>query len=184
MFAYCCNDPVNYSDPAGNILISATIATTGAVAVAVVVGGIIIGYFAFKIVELFLDWLDQFWCFVSVEISYASNDTSDTPKEEPLPQQGLVTGNPDAPPVDAGKQGKHVKGHNNYVEGKSTWPEGQSGVQQTQEAWLNGKPDPKKPDGSVRIGIASDGTVVRVHLDASGAIHGYPCFKCFQYFIT
>ena len=29
-------------------------------------------------------------------------------------------------------------------------------------------------DGSVRIGTASDGTIVRVHIDESGTIHGYP----------
>ena len=32
----------------------------------------------------------------------------------PLPRQGPVTGNRKAPPVDAGKQGKHVPGHQNY----------------------------------------------------------------------
>ena len=91
-----------------------------------------------------------------------------------LPRQGPVEGNPKAPPVDAGKQGKHVPGHNNYIEGKSSWPVGTTGVQQTQEAWLNGVKDNSKPDQNVRIGVASDGTIVRVHMAGNGWIHGYP----------
>lgn len=91
-----------------------------------------------------------------------------------LPRQGLVTGDPNAPPVDAGKQGKHVEGHNNFQKGKSSWPAGRTGVSQTQEAWMNGVNDPSKPGQSVRIGLASDGTIVRVHMAGNGAIHGYP----------
>ena len=93
-----------------------------------------------------------------------------------LPQQGLVTGDSNAPPVDAGKQGKHVVGHNNYDPGKSSWPKGQTGVQQTQEAWQNGVKDYRKPNQNVRIGMASDGTIVRVHMGGNGAIHGYPFY--------
>ena len=97
--------------------------------------------------------------------------------KETLPRQGEVSEDPEAPPVDAGKQGKHVQGHNNYDPSKSSWPEGQNGVSQTQEAWQNGVPDPKVSNGNVRIGIASDGTVVRVHIDGRGFIHGYPLFE-------
>ena len=98
-----------------------------------------------------------------------------------LPRQGAVKGNPYAPPVNAGAQGKHVPGHNNYNPNKSSWPAGQTGVQQTQEAWLNGVPDCRKPGQNVRIGIASDGTIVRVHMDRNGWIHGYPFYPYFSY---
>jgi hypothetical protein len=33
----------------------------------------------------------------------------------------------------------------------------------------------------VRIGIASDGTIVRVHMDRNGWIHGYPFYPYFSY---
>ena len=85
-----------------------------------------------------------------------------------LPNQGPVSEIPDAPLVDAGK---HVKGHNNYEEGKSTWPEGETGVKQTQEAWKNGVPEKNNPN--IRRGYSSDGRKVRVH-DGKRGIHGYP----------
>jgi len=92
---------------------------------------------------------------------------------ETLPNQGKVTGGVDgAPSVDAGKQGKHVPGHNSESEGKSKWDEGENGVKETQEAWQNGTT--VKPDGSVRVGKSSDGRKVKVHQDKNGNIHGYP----------
>ena len=104
-----------------------------------------------------------------------------TGQEETLPNQGEISVDPTAPPVDAGKQGKHVPGHSNFDPDKSSWPEGKNGVEQTQEAWGNGVQDPKVPNGNVRIGIASDGTVVRVHIDGKGLIHGYPLYPvCFN----
>lgn len=93
----------------------------------------------------------------------------------------MVTTNTKAPPVDAGKQGKHVWGHNNYISSKSSWPKGQTGISQTQEAWMNGVQDPRKPMQNVRIGIASDNTIVRVHMDKYGYIHGYPYFPYHSY---
>ena len=42
-----------------------------------------------------------------------------------LPHQGLVSEIPGAPPVDAGKQGKHVPGNNNYNPKKSQWTKGE-----------------------------------------------------------
>ena len=65
-------------------------------------------------------------------------------------------------------------GNNNYIPDKSAWPAGETGVWQTQEAWLNGVPDYRKPGQNVRIGMSSDGIIVRVHMGANGWIHGYP----------
>jgi hypothetical protein len=94
----------------------------------------------------------------------------------------LVTSNTNAPPVDAGKQGKHVSGHNNYRSNKSTWPNGNNGVSQTQEAWMNGVIDYRHPTQNIRIGISSDGMTVRVHMDGQGHIHGYPLDPHYSYF--
>jgi hypothetical protein len=94
-----------------------------------------------------------------------------------LPNQGTVKGDvPGAPSVDAGKQGKHVPGHNNYNPGKSSWPQGQTGVNETQQGWLNGQllPDGTKVwDSGSPIGSNGE-TGVRVHMDGKGNIHGYP----------
>lgn len=88
-----------------------------------------------------------------------------------LPNQGDVTADVEgAPVVDAGKQGKHVSGHNNEVGGKSKWNKGETGVRETQEAWINGEP----VRTGVRIGKSSDGKTVKVHQDGKGKIHGYP----------
>lgn len=98
-----------------------------------------------------------------------------------LPNQGKVTDeeHADSPHVDAGKQGKHVPGHNNSDSSKSQWPKGKNGVKETQEAWEKGKTI--KPDGTVReydfkraVGPNKE-TKVRVHKSTSdGLIHGYP----------
>ncbi|WP_086281276.1 MULTISPECIES: hypothetical protein [unclassified Enterococcus] len=71
-------------------------------------------------------------------------------KEVPgLPKQGAVDGDiKNAPSVDAGKQGKHVPGHNNSIDTKTQWKEGQTGVNETQEGWIKGK-------------LLNDGTKVR-----------------------
>ena len=94
-----------------------------------------------------------------------------------LPNQGTVDGGvKDAPPVDAGKQGKHVPGHNNSKEGKSQWKEGKTGVEETQQGWKEGT---ELPDGTRvwdtgrEVGTKGE-TGVRVHIDKSGNIHGYP----------
>lgn len=116
------------------------------------------------------------WIANLVQTVYTSQTQDTKVPEETLPQQGLVEGDPEAPPVNAGKQGKHVPGHNNHDPERSSWPEGQNGVSQTQEAWKNGVPDPKVPSGKVRIGKANDGTIVRVHIDDKNTIHGYPLY--------
>jgi len=94
-----------------------------------------------------------------------------------LPNQGAVEGDiQSAPPVDAGRQGKHVSGHNNHDPERSQWPEGQTGVRETQEGWKNGQ---LLPDGTIvwdvgRVIGSNDETGVRVHKDNNGRIHGYP----------
>ena len=161
VFTYCQNNPINFCDKQGQFALLS-------------IGGMAI---------LSLCVIAISYCFTVSTISLINNlstpaisysKSSLSKKEETLPRQGRVSEDPDAPPVDAGKQGKHVPGHNNHDPSKSSWPKGKNGVKQTQEAWKNGTPDPKKPDGSVRIGTASDGTVVRVHQNAEGFIHGYP----------
>ena len=94
-----------------------------------------------------------------------------------LPTQGTVKGDVEnAPSVDAGKQGKHVQGHPNYKEGNSTWIPGNTGVHDTQEAWLNGQelPDGTKVWDAGKTTGTNGETGVRVHIDGKGNIHGYP----------
>ena len=109
--------------------------------------------------------------------SYSGCQTEYAENHSSLPQQGNVEGDVDgAPPVDAGKQGKHVEGHPNYESGKSTWANGEDGVHETQEGWLKGS---ELPDGT-RVWDAGKTTGtqgetgVRVHSDKKGTIHGYP----------
>ena len=90
-----------------------------------------------------------------------------------LPQQGEVSEIPGAPPVDAGKQGKHVSGHKNNDPNKSQWKLGENGVKQTQEAWKNSRPHPKNPN--IRFGTSNDGRTIKIHVGKK-AIHGYPIF--------
>jgi RHS repeat-associated protein len=95
-----------------------------------------------------------------------------------LPTQGRVSEIPDAPPVNAGKQGNHVPGHPNNIPTKSQWPADENGVGLTQQAWQKGTP--VKPDGSVKTWdaggpIGPNGeTRVKVHINSNGEIHGYP----------
>ncbi|RJE91291.1 hypothetical protein D3P07_04350 [Paenibacillus sp. 1011MAR3C5] len=96
-----------------------------------------------------------------------------------LPNQGIVTGNVQgAPKVDAGKQGKHVYGHNNHDPNKTSWGRGQDGVNLTQEGWMKGTPTSNSDkvrvwDTGKPIGPNGE-TGVRVHMDGKGNIHGYP----------
>ncbi|MBQ1216724.1 MAG: hypothetical protein IIX85_02050, partial [Clostridia bacterium] len=164
MYAYCGNDPVNHSDPSGHAAIAELwtggmwwlcgIDTILPIGDAVYVGGVVI-----------------LWAIAFAKTIEAG---------EKLPNQGEVSAVPDAPPVDAGKQGKHVPGHNNDKDPtKSKWNDGENGVKATQEAWKNGSPE--KPGSNIRIGRASDGRKVRVHIDKMGRIHGYPV-SGFYYF--
>ncbi|WP_305026120.1 hypothetical protein [Paenibacillus lacisoli] len=51
------------------------------------------------------------------------------------------------------------------------WPDGQNGVELTQQAWMSGTV--VKPDGTVKIW--DNGTMrIKVHIDGKGNIHGYP----------
>ena len=101
-----------------------------------------------------------------------SNDVA----ADTLPNQGTVQGDvPGTPPVDAGKQGKHVSGHNNNPN-RSQWPEGQTGVNETQQGWQEGTQLPygTKVWESGRVIGPNGETGVRVHIDGKGNIHGYP----------
>ncbi|GIP20642.1 polymorphic toxin-type HINT domain-containing protein [Paenibacillus sp. J22TS3] len=95
-----------------------------------------------------------------------------------IPNQGKVSVVNRAPSVDAGKQGKHIQGHNNFDSNKTAWPKGQNGVELTQKAWLKGTRTSKT--GNVRVWdtgkpIGPNGeTGIRVHIDSKGNIHGYP----------
>ena len=91
-----------------------------------------------------------------------------------LPNQGLVSAEkiPGAPLVDAGKQGKHIVGHNNCNPEKSLWPAGENGVELTQEAWVKGKLT-RKSDKTVKKYTKGD-LKIKVHIDENGYIHGYP----------
>ncbi|WP_372999473.1 hypothetical protein [Lutispora sp.] len=112
------------------------------------------------------------------DVFFANDATSSDEKSTAkLPNQGTVNGNVEgAPPVDAGKQGKHVQGHPNNVSSKSQWKSGETGVNETQEAWQNGttlKDGTKVWDAGKVVGQNGE-TGVRVHTDGKGNIHGYP----------
>lgn len=88
-----------------------------------------------------------------------------------MPSQGLVDrGVEDAPPVDAGKQGKHVKGHpNNTNSEKSDWKEGTNGVEESQRGWLEGEETPninvKTHDTGKVVGDDGVTTKIKIHKD-------------------
>ena len=152
MFSYCNNNPVKYKDQSGGIPTPAMWMGAGSMAsLAFIDGPLPIG--------------DIFVLVFFYNIIRTANESN-------LPNQGDVSENPDAPPVDAGKQGKHVPGHPNNDSSKSQWGEGETGVQETQEAWLNGEPRGK--NGTVRVGTSSSGRRIKVHIDGKGRIHGYP----------
>lgn len=129
----------------------------------------------------------RYWCGLSEAIKDSDDKTEEAPKtitppsDEPkevdddadsLPQQGKVTAVPDAPPVDAGNQGKHVIGHHNDNDPtRSKWRKGENGVRQTQEAWKNSR----QVGPNVRIGTSKDGRTIKIHFGKKG-IHGYPIF--------
>jgi len=80
-----------------------------------------------------------------------------------LSNQGDISEVDDAPPVDAGKQGKHVPGHPNNKSDKSQWNEGENGVKETQEAYQNGKVIDH--NRGIIIGESSGGRSIKVHQD-------------------
>ena len=106
-----------------------------------------------------------------------SKDAGANDAEKKLPHQGQVKGDvEDAPSVDAGKQGKHVPGHANNNPDSSQWKEGETGVNETQEAWQHGEtlPDNTKVWDTGKVVGQNGETGVRVHIDNKGNIHGYP----------
>ena len=187
MFAYCYNDPVNYVDYSGEnsdvlgwwFSIAGSIALaepTCAGEVVVVVGAVI----AIGVLLYAEEQLDD----VKIVPPQSLPDAEDGEEAESsvpevgdsageLPQQGNVTVVPGAPPVEAGKQGKHVHGHKNNDPNKSQWSPGENGVRQTQEAWKNSQAHPSKPN--TRIGISNDGRTIEIKVSNNG-IHGYPIF--------
>jgi len=187
MYAYCVKNPVNWVDHSG---------TVPAVAAAIPAGIGLVLFCAAVAVISSKDFQDV-WDDTTEDIMDGIETIGDainslfdkpTPEEVPdtspdapstdgkLPNQGEVSEIPDAPPVNAGKQGQHVPGHNNDNDPKkSKWKPGENGVRQTQEAWQNGKEVPRR-QGKIRIGQSSDGRTIKVHIDGSGTIHGYPIF--------
>lgn len=157
MFAYCNNSPIMRIDISG--LYSSELVlewATGAAGLAAIDGPLPFGD---------MIYIGGLLILGGFAIVYVANESS-------LPNQGPVSEVPDAPPVNAGQQGKHVPGHPNYTPSKSQWEKGENGVRETQEAWKNGKT--VRPDGSVRVGRASDGRRIKVHRGKHGYIHGYP----------
>ena len=183
LFVYCDNNPISYIDPSGedcfsDALVGWTSAAWGLTLVdgplpvgdiVYITGCAVLGLLAIGetivLAEAVVDWVQE-----------ATDTAPDAPQTGGLPNQGTVSEDPEAPPVDAGKQGKHVPGHNNNTNpDKSTWRPGENGVKETQEAWKNGKEVPGR-NGTVRIGTSSDGRTIKVHRDKSGNIHGYPIY--------
>ena len=187
LFAYCENNPVNYYDPHGDDAVTlfwGWLSGGWAPALAeptpggeIIYGaGIIVLGFAAAVEIIFVADATVDLIQDATDTTPDSNTNPDNNKTDGLPNQGVVSEDPDAPPVDAGKQGKHVIGHkNNTNPDKSTWRPGENGVRETQEAWKNGKDVPGR-NGTVRIGTSSDGRTIKVHRDSRGNIHGYPIF--------
>ena len=157
-YVYGLNNPYKYIDPDGKF---ALVASYGGYLVASALAAGILYYGAPIAADIGKRLGNVLW-------------NENTGENNVLPNQGEADGGVEgAPPVDAGKQGKHVPGHNNEVEGKSKWNVGETGVKETQEAWVNGRATGKK-DGSVRVGQSSGGRNIKVHQDKKGKIHGYP----------
>ena len=92
-----------------------------------------------------------------------------------IPLTGPISQIPGAPPVHAGKQGKHILGHPNYNEGKTRWLPSVDHVYETQKAWLSGQPHPKGKKFDTGRPISPEGyTKIDVRMDKDGLIHGYP----------
>jgi RHS repeat-associated protein len=193
LYAYTENDPINWIDPeglspdAGLLETYAAVAAYGAVTAwaASPQGQAALAEASAGIEKVYTICKNDFIVKVAIlkytahvvfqKIEKKCDGCEDASDEKNLPNQGLVdAGVEGSPKVDAGKQGKHVIDHNNEVEGKSKWQEGENGVKETQEAWVNG--EVVRPDGSVRIGKASDGRTIKVHQDTKGNIHGYPFY--------
>jgi hypothetical protein len=106
---------------------------------------------------------------------WGNNNTSDIPNNNQTPVTSKVNG---APPVDAGKQGKHVLGHPNHGPSKSRWRSGVDHVYETQNAWQKGQPVPGQPQArSYRPGyvVGENGeNSIKVHKNNQGYIHGVP----------
>ena len=187
LYHYAGNNPVKYTDPDGKNNNIADLANllpgmwAAAIAEPSIVGEIVVGAISLYIL----------YRYNSSDAEYDSN-TLNAPSTidrtfpntnilnantSDIPSQGSVDGGIEgAPPVDAGKQGKHVPCHPNNMPGKSQWKDGTSGVRETQEGWLKCKTlaDGTKVWDSGHVVGENDETGVRVHQDEQGNIHGYP----------
>jgi len=190
IFSYCKNNPINKSDPNGHVDSSAMTSITGAlicltevvgeVIVAVAASPVAIGLVAIGVVGAIV--YTGYECYNYFDSNDSKSTTYGKSKDNTsnLPNQNAVSGNvKGAPSVDAGKQGKHVSGHPNNDPTKSQWPKGETGVDETQEAWLKGMPKPNNPNVKIWDAgkvVGRDGqTKVNVKYSPSdGLIHGFP----------
>ena len=192
MYHYAGNNPVTYTDPDGNIAIPVVIGV-GIFLYAVLktyCDNINIGSNNYGFIEYSSPMMGNGGIFRMPKSNFGYSRTEfplDFPKKSnitlantsDIPSQGTIDGGVEgAPPVDAGKQGKHVPGHPNYNPNgeKSSWKDGTSGIPETQEGWLKGEvlPDGTRVwDSGKELGTNGQ-TGVRVHGDSKGNIHGYP----------
>ncbi|WP_346894021.1 RHS repeat-associated core domain-containing protein [Clostridium sp. UBA871] len=190
MFAYCVNNPVIFKDPLGLAHCMSNeygggggfgaAAIDGSGALAATVKGAWYGT---------VGTIGAIWKIITFSSNNSKNDNSKAKRnnnKSNLPNQGKVFENvKGAPPVDAGNQGKNVINHlnNKFLESegknKSLWPEGENGVDLTQEGWLKG--EPKLKNSNVRVWdtgrpIGANGeTKVNVkYAPSKDTIHGYP----------
>lgn len=186
------NNPVNMSDPSGNFslplpFIFGVLEAIGGAIVSVLSAPIAMGIAVIGSVGFLIYSLVKSNNSETVKGSElgSTNENNKINKSKgntsSLPNQGSVDGGiPDAPRVHAGKQGKHVIGHPNFdSKEKTSWPEGEDGVELTQEGWMKGRVLPG--NSSVRVWdtgrvIGPNGeTKVNVKFAPSdGMIHGYP----------
>ena len=106
-----------------------------------------------------------------------SHPVKQVTKKSKLPNQGPIYSKVKGElPVNIGKHGKHVPGHNNYIPSRSSWDVGEDGIKLTQEAWRKGK-FVKDRKNIIKKYTTKDGRTIRVHKDENGWIHGYPVPK-------
>ncbi len=190
MFAYCVNNPVIFKDPLGLAhCMSNEYGGGGGFGAAAMVGS---GALADTVKGAWYGTVGTIgivWEIITFSSNNSKNDNSKAKRnnnKSNLPNQGKVFENvKGAPPVDAGNQGKNVINHlnNKFLESegknKSLWPEGENGVDLTQEGWLKG--EPKLKNSNVRVWdtgrpIGANGeTKVNVkYAPSKDTIHGYP----------
>jgi len=184
MFAYCANNPVVFKDPLGFAHCMSNEYGGGGGFGAAAIGGS--GALADTVKGAWYGTVGTIVAIWKIITFSSNNSTNNNPKRKTntsgLQNQGPVIGSvKGAPPVDAGSQKKHVLTHPGSIPEKTQWPEGETGVDLTQEGWLNGQSVKKTPHEEVRVWdtgkvIGNNGeTRVKVHMkEKTGMIHGYP----------